>query len=519
MKGFVISTCFTLALSTLGKSQFTYFNNYVLPPEALNNNGAICSKVNVQDSVFVTLGMTFFDGNFQRGNYTFSQDGSVQNEQYATQELGYDYIGYSKSISPVDQGFLWGGTYWDYTSNLEFPKVVYYDEGFETTTIFSFETLLNGSASGVVLFAKPTTANTGFFTTGCIYDEVGGDEDPNYDDFIFIRYNQSTEQFYNSSLPVLGSIEFGPPYQYCRTFDGFQLAPNEFLTLGYLAWDRDIMFTKVDSLGNYVEHFTLVNPDLNDWAPWAAPTADGKFMFAYSHCLEYYLGIDGNPDNDVRVGLFDPESMDTLWTKSFGYNGVNYFVTDMEATPDGGFVVLFADFRDYSFGDKLPGEPRAFLLKIDSQGNEEWMHDYHTPIDSRIGEAWDVEVANDGGYVVAGDFFPEDEGYSVTWIFKTDACGELEYNGCPPVSVQEEKHRTGSSVIYPNPASDFIRFHLSPGQDAVRCKVFSANGNLIANSRVRNNMLHVQELPAGLYLVQLFNSNGNVVMRERFVKE
>jgi hypothetical protein len=74
----------------------------------------------------------------------------------------------------------------------------------------------------------------------------------------------------------------------------------------------------------------------------------------------------------------------------------------------------------YSFG---PAYVNAWLIKTDSDGNEEWNRTYGI---SGINEAHSLLVTDDGGYILAGETPVED--HLNAWIIKTDSRGIETWN-------------------------------------------------------------------------------------------
>lgn len=155
-----------------------------------------------------------------------------------------------------------------------------------------------------------------------------------------------------------------------------------------------------------------------------------------------------------------PQSPDTLWTKSFG--GLNYDVgSSVIETNDGGFVVTgIANFIDLGLlrtdanGNLLwlrtfggldtdlgytviqiqdggyvivgttrsygAGETDAWLIKVDSSGNQEWSRTY-----GGSDYDWGISVkqTTDGGYIIAGHTESYGAGLSDVWLIRTDPSG------------------------------------------------------------------------------------------------
>ncbi|MBN2307466.1 MAG: BACON domain-containing protein [Candidatus Hydrogenedentes bacterium] len=84
------------------------------------------------------------------------------------------------------------------------------------------------------------------------------------------------------------------------------------------------------------------------------------------------------------------------WSKLYGEPG--WAAWDVQLAPDGGFVLA---------GDNYYAEPDecdAFLIKTDADGNEEWTQVYDTDTDDSV---WAMAVTPDNGYVITGETYAE----------------------------------------------------------------------------------------------------------------
>ncbi len=88
---------------------------------------------------------------------------------------------------------------------------------------------------------------------------------------------------------------------------------------------------------------------------------------------------------------------------------------DIKQTPDGGYILVGSTT---SFGN---GGSDVYVVKVDALGNEEWSHTYGGPNDD-YGKS--VQLTQDGGYVIAGDF-QQTNNSSDIYMLKINASGEL----------------------------------------------------------------------------------------------
>lgn len=107
-----------------------------------------------------------------------------------------------------------------------------------------------------------------------------------------------------------------------------------------------------------------------------------------------------------------------VWDRTFGGEGVDVGES-VHQTKDEGYVVVG---YTTSFGT---GDKDAWLLKTNSDGNNEWDENLGGPGDDA---AWSVEETNDGGYVVLGYTDSYGIGKFDVWLVKTNADGREEWN-------------------------------------------------------------------------------------------
>ena len=125
----------------------------------------------------------------------------------------------------------------------------------------------------------------------------------------------------------------------------------------------------------------------------------------------------GNGGKDVWLIKTDSQGNED-WSQTFGdsHNDGGEFV---QQTVDGGFIL--AGWTD-SYGD---GITDAWLIKTNSNGGEEWSQTFGGNTNTDVGLS--VNQLNDGGYIVTGyTDSPIGNGGKDAWLYKTDSQGNVQ---------------------------------------------------------------------------------------------
>jgi hypothetical protein len=121
----------------------------------------------------------------------------------------------------------------------------------------------------------------------------------------------------------------------------------------------------------------------------------------------------------LRYLGFDREAGSLHWSKTYGGSGSELAWAGFVQTTDGGYAL--AGYTN-SFG---AGGCDSWLVKTDASGNEQWNNTYGGTSNEM---AFDIVQTGDGGYVLAGWTESYGVGGSDCYLVKTDASGNMQWN-------------------------------------------------------------------------------------------
>ncbi|MCZ7383107.1 MAG: hypothetical protein O8C64_16240 [Candidatus Methanoperedens sp.] len=206
---------------------------------------------------------------------------------------------------------------------------------------------------------------------------------------------------------TFGGTGWDSAYSVQQTSDGGYILAGTTNSYGAGSY---VWLIKTDTNGNELWNRTFGGTGW-DTAYSVQQTSDGGYILAAGTRNSYGTGS--------YVWLIKTDTNGNgLWNKTFG--GTSWDTAySVRQTSDGGYV-LAGNINSYGAGN---GD--VWLIKTDSSGNEQWDRTFG-------GTSWDtaysVQQTSDDGYILAGTTYSYGAGNGDTWLIKTGANGNEQWN-------------------------------------------------------------------------------------------
>ncbi len=250
------------------------------------------------------------------------------------------------------------------------------------------------------------TNEGGYIIAGCTASFGAGEWD-----VWLIKTDSSGNEEWNYTFGG-SSVDWG--YSVQQTNEGGYIVTG--YTDSYGAGGSDFWLIKTDSNGNEEWNYTFGGSS-HDRGFSVQQTNEGGYIIT-----GYTVSYDSdNTGCDVWLIKTDSNGIKE-WHQTFGGTGVPNKVDmgySVQQTNDGGYIIT-GDTEIY-----FVAKSDVWLIKTDSDGNEEWNQAFGGPASDR---GRSVQQTNDGGYIITGWASSYGIGDPDVWLIKTDYNGNEEWN-------------------------------------------------------------------------------------------
>ena len=196
------------------------------------------------------------------------------------------------------------------------------------------------------------------------------------------------------------------------------------------------------------------------------------------------------------------------WEKSLG-GTLDDEATYMKPTSDGGYIM--AGPVNSTNGD-ITGNHGAwdyFAAKLSATGTVQWKKCYGGSLED---DPSCIQQTIDGGYIMCGWSASSDSQVSGNhgrfdyWVVKLDT----NY-----LSLEAPVTSTIPVSVLPNPTTGYVAV---TGIEHADIQVYSLTGQLLKEAKHTDNIT-LRELPSGLYLLKIYDTNGQLVWNDKVMRQ
>ncbi|HII01937.1 TPA: hypothetical protein HA351_09930 [Methanosarcinaceae archaeon] len=274
------------------------------------------------------------------------------------------------------------------------------------------------------------TSDGGYVVAGSTYSYGKGTK--GYPDAWLIKVDNKGDLQWNKTF---GGTYFDEGYFTRQTSDGGYVLSGYTFPSGY----AEPWLVRTDRNGN--EMWNKVSDEITheDYLQYMAErTSDGGYIIGDTVVHEigsYFASL--LVDYDIRITKYDING-NQQWNSTFGKNQsletLNPLLNSVKQTSDGGYVIASTTRSKESNSDDI------WFIKTDESGQEQWNKTFGGPMDDA---AISISITSDNGYVLTGRYndslsFVID---GSAFILKTDSDGNQEwlkeFTNCTLYSVQQ----------------------------------------------------------------------------------
>ncbi len=268
--------------------------------------------------------------------------------------------------------------------------------------------------------------------------------------------------------------------------------------------NNDSWIVKLSSLGALVWQKSFGGTN-DDYAFSIQPTLEGGYIFA-GFTFSTDGEITGNYGN-IDAWVVKLSSLGDLeWQKNIG--GSNFdFIYCIQLTIDGGYIVVgYSNSVDFDvLGNH--GNHDYWAVKLSDSGTIIWQKTIGGIGDD---QANNIQVTNDGGYIISGQTFSTDgdvtgnHGGGDAWVVKLG----------PDLSTTTFEKE--SVEVYPNPATTMLNIKNNNETPFEKITIIDLMGKIVL-SQTNTNQVNIAPLASGLYIIEAVS--GTKKLMAKFVRD
>lgn len=279
-------------------------------------------------------------------------------------------------------------------------------------------------------------------------------------------------------------------------------------------WGNKLFFAKLDMDGNllslnFMGDKSAISWVLNDGIGYyiVRQEALSEYTLTDSKMQVYYKAdIDAQP-----VLLFEdlnalPQLASQFYTPIMTDQGILLLSDHSDSVSLGAKLIMF-DTTTHSIAWQ-----KSYVLDLDSSS---------ISLSGFMGNMGYLVEMPDHGFAFSGSVLTNNEVFP--WYIRTDACGDVVYNGCTISGVKEQTTQKQNNMIgFPNPCINSLALKLSSALVDAKIQVINSVGQVVHMEAVNGRQqlaINTESLAPGVYIIKAFDQENSYMENFTFVKE
>jgi hypothetical protein len=288
-------------------------------------------------------------------------------------------------------------------------------------------------------------------------------------------------------------------------------------TILYSSSQQNVGFIETDTLGS-VSNSTIIS--------FSGVQGMGQLRYSlYDNCYVFNGGLKTGQfgsNNLYRLNLTKlNSSLTVLWNKTYASSAIVNNFNGLLINTDGS-IMSCGRYSDYTNLPLLNYDAKGVILKTKPNGDSLWMRQFNNYV-TGIAPAnynetfFGIEKTLDGGYILCGNVINQPQ--AKAWVVKTDSMGCIAF-GCGSIITDYKERKTSEDnfTLFPNPANDVLNINFDIETNFTKLEILNNLGQLIREEYLvlKNNFIDIKDLPEGVYLLRIKNSNSENISK-RFI--
>ncbi len=280
-------------------------------------------------------------------------------------------------------------------------------------------------------------------------------------------------------------------------------AEGNYYACGFiLAWKNIPFIAKYDKNGNFLWRKDYKDPIYAEAIFDGKLLKNGNLMFVGCNYIDFFSTI-------YNQYILEIDTSGKVVRRNYLFKDrYNSYVDRCVQDDDGNFICSGQTSKD----ERTPS--KAWLIKFTPQGDSLWERQFDSRRANLNSVFNDIVRSLDGGYIMTGTNWIQENNSSRAWIVKTDSNGCI-VPGCTTGFITEREPHKDLFLLSPNPTQDYVNVYMNDVEFYDRkydLYLYDQQGRIVQRHVVQGRVtqLDLSSLSAGMYYYRIVDERNKV---------